>query len=94
MSRAEQTEVHRRRNAVTRFRQERDRALADPATTALKRARLTFNGGGMTTAALAALSGVSRETIRKAEADPRSVSRGVLRRLCTTLKVTVREVAP
>lgn len=85
-------EVHRRRIALTRFNGERARALAaDPSP--LKRARLTANGGaGMTATALAGLSGVSRQTIVKAERDPGSVSRGTLRRLAATLRVDPWEV--
>ncbi len=83
---------HRRRIAVARFQQARARALAsDPSP--LKRARLTADGGaGMTAAALAGLSGVSRQTITKAEREPGSVSRGTLRRLAATLRVDPWEV--
>lgn len=87
-----QSEPHRRRNSVARFEADRDRALADPATTPLKRARLTFEGDGISTRALSILSGVSRESIRKAERDPGSVSTSTLRRLAATLRVSLREV--
>jgi DNA-binding XRE family transcriptional regulator len=86
-------EVHRQRIAVSRFKAARARALAaDPSP--LKRARLTFEGDGMTGAALAGMSGVSRQTIVKAERDPSSVSRGTLRRLAATLRLDPREVQP
>jgi DNA-binding XRE family transcriptional regulator len=87
-------EVHRRRIAVARFQRERARALAaDPSP--LKRARLMADdGAGMTAAALAGMSGVSRQTITKAERCPGSVSRGTLRRLAATLRVDPRAVGP
>lgn len=87
-----QTDAHRRANAVARFEQDRDRALADPATTALKRARLTFEGAGISAAALAVLSGVSRQTIVRAERDPASVSAATLRRLAAALHVAPSRV--
>lgn len=87
-----QAEPHRRRNAVARFQGERDRALAAGCSN-LKAARLHYGGGGISAQALAILSGISRETLRKAEADPASVSRATLRRLATTLGVPFAEIA-
>lgn len=89
---ARQPEPQRRRTAVATFTAERDRALADPVTSALKRARLTYDGAGISTQALSILSGISRETLRKAEQDPSSVSVSSLRRLAATLRVSVRDV--
>jgi ribosome-binding protein aMBF1 (putative translation factor) len=82
-----QSEPHRRRNSVARFERERTAALADPNCSPLKRARLTFEGAGISTQALAILAGTSRETIRKAERGDR-VSQATLRRLATALKVS------
>lgn len=87
-------DVARRRNAVSRFEGERDRALADPSTSPLKRARLTFEGAGISAQALAILSGISRQTINKAERDPSSVSKSTLRRLAATLHVAPGDIAP
>lgn len=87
-----QAEAHRRRNAVARFEQDRDRALADPATSALKRARLTFEGAGISAQALSIMSGISRQTITRAERDPDSVSTSTLRRLAATLHVAPADV--
>lgn len=77
--------------AVARARQERDRALAADASP-LRAARLNFNGAGMTTLALARLANVSRDTIRRAEADPSSVSLATLRRLAAALDCRVRDI--
>jgi hypothetical protein len=87
------TDAQRRRIAVGRFTGERGRALAD-SPSALRRARLNFEGAGMSTAALVALSGISRETLRKAEADPSSVSAATLRRLASALGVPTATVLP
>lgn len=83
-----QSEPVRRRTAVARFEHERTRALASKPSV-LKLARLNYRGAGITTAALAILSGVSRETIRKAESDPSSVSAATLRRLAGSLGVSI-----
>jgi DNA-binding XRE family transcriptional regulator len=90
---AEQTEPQRRRAAVARFEYERGRALAGQPS-ALKAARLNYRGAGISTQALAILSGISRETIRQAERDPSSVSAASLRRLAGSLGVPVRRIAP
>lgn len=87
-------EVHRRRVAVGRYRVERDRALADPNISAAKHLRLTFDGAGMTTFALCALAGISRETLRKIEAEDPSVSRASLRRVARVLGVRVSDLLP
>jgi DNA-binding XRE family transcriptional regulator len=87
------SETHRRRNAVARFEQERAAALADPDCTQLKRARLTFEGAGISAQALAIMAGVSRYTIRKAERGDH-VSPATLRRLATALNVRVADIAP
>ena len=88
-----QPDAHRRRIAVRRFEQDRARALADPDCSAVRRARLTA-AGGMTVAALAALSGVSRDTIRRAEQNDPRVSDAVWRRLASALGVRVKDVRP
>jgi transcriptional regulator with XRE-family HTH domain len=86
-----QTEVHRRRNSVARFEQERAAALNDPRCTPLKRARLTFEDAGIGTQALAIMSGLSRETIRRAERGDR-VSPATRRRLAAALNVSVADI--
>jgi DNA-binding XRE family transcriptional regulator len=85
------SEAHRRRNAVVRFEQEREAALRDPRCTPLKRARLTYEGAGIGTQALAILTGLSRETIRRAERGER-VSAPTLRRLAAALDVRVADI--
>jgi DNA-binding XRE family transcriptional regulator len=45
----------------------RERDLNDPALSPLRHARLTFDGHGMTVAALAIRAGLSAPTIRAAE---------------------------
>lgn len=87
-----QPEHIRRRTAVARFEGERQRALA-AGPSPLRVARLNYRGAGISTEALAILSGISRETIRKAERDPSSVSRASLRRLAAALKVSVRAIS-
>src|SRR3954470_7355396 len=89
----QQTQTHRRRYVVARFEQERAAALRDPHCTRLKRARLTFEGAGIGTQALAILSGLSRETIRRAERGDQ-VSPATLRRLASALNVSVADIKP
>ena len=87
-----QTEPARRRTAVSRFAYERQAALAAQPS-ALKLARLNYRGAGISTQGLSILSGVSRETIRKAEQDPGSVPAATLRRLAAALGVPVARIA-
>lgn len=89
---AEQSEPVRRRTAVARFEGERERALA-AAPSALRNARLSYRGAGISTQALAIISGVSRETIRKAESNPNNVSAASMRRLAWALAVPVDDIA-
>ena len=85
------SEGHRRRVSVARFAQERDRALADPSTSALKRARLEAN---MSQRALSILAGCSRDTLSRSErSDPR-VSLATWRRLATALNVPIDTIRP
>ena len=85
-----QPDAHRRRIAVARFRQEAARALAtDPP--ALKRARLEVP---MTQAALCALAGVSRDTLRRAEGGDSRVSPRTWHRLAVTLGVRAKDITP
>lgn len=90
---ASQSEPQRRRTAVARFEHERARALTAECS-ALKLARLHYRDAGISAQGLAVLSGISRETIRKAEQDPGSVSAASLRRLAGTLGVAYGDIAP
>jgi DNA-binding XRE family transcriptional regulator len=82
---------HRRRVAVSRFESERARALADPSTSRLCRARYER---GMSQRALSILAGCSRDALSRAErGDPR-VSLATWRRLATALQVPIDTIRP
>jgi DNA-binding XRE family transcriptional regulator len=76
-----------------RYAAARDAALSDPATSAVKPARLTYGGQGMTQPALCLMAGVSKDTLWRAERDPSSVSAAVLRRLARALNVPYDDIA-
>ncbi len=91
IARATPRDVARRRNQVTRYRQERARALADPSCSRLKACRY---GQEMTASALAVMAGCSRDTVRRAEAGDDRISDAVWRRLANALGVRVEDVKP
>jgi ribosome-binding protein aMBF1 (putative translation factor) len=75
-----QSQPTRERLRRIAYERHRARALADPATHPLRRARLTFNGDGLTINALAARALVGASLIQKAERG-QAVSGMTLRRL-------------
>lgn len=88
-------EPQRRRNSVSRYTAEREAALADASTSALRRARLTAAGGeGMSQRALAILAGVSRDSLSRAERGEGKISDATYRRLAAALDVGIETIRP
>lgn len=92
--RATPRDVHRRRIAVAEYRRRRAAALADPNCSKLTAARY---GAEMTSSALAIVAGVSRDTVRRAEAataEDNRLSAAVWRRLATALGCRIEDIRP
>jgi ribosome-binding protein aMBF1 (putative translation factor) len=84
----------RERMSRIQFRRQRSRALASPTCHPLRRARLTFQGDGLTIDQLASRSLVSASYVQRIEAGTAEPGPVTVKRLARALRTSPKAISP